>query len=606
MRNFYKIAILFGIAFTVFVAPALSIPLLTAAVAVDAVERGRARRAAAGRTSRLDAYIERRGQRRESRREEERALEARRSRAVEYSPSKGWDVSQLPLDMHADLSGRDRNTASFTCAGIDGLVQGTAKGRDVSYSFVLDDDERAVEVQRKARMYNGGASVERDGTGRFVVTASSAAAINDLAKAAFPRVEHRVEREVAQVRQFRMDGFSSFADALAAFEASRTSLKPMNTFVRISDRVDGGPENVIEGDSYDPVSLPLGSFLINEEEVSRFKGKVRMPARTDDMAAEASDQYVPGEDDRVVLADKDRIRLVDGLRPDITRTIEDDMGRQVALVGPDDRRLAELRPYVVVEGMENLVALLDGGELPEGTAVVLDRDVPRPEPGLFVLELDRTDDVRSLLGVQGEASPAFAARCRAMGVSDEQLEASLLRREVDEYGYGSALLRKGLGVDRMKVNGVPVTELAERVSNERLPKLRRQELERWLNDASKIQSVTITVDAKKGLMRITSVVDDVMKTETKKITEKEARDFANRGKVTKAEMKDLLMQAHPDFFRTYSHGGRALYPDPVRDFIEGRKPKAADEIRKAMAEAKKNTPEKMVRKARRTGMAPSL
>lgn len=606
MRRFSKYLILFGLVAATFLAPALAVPLLTGAVAADAYERSRARRAAEGRASRLDDAVDRASRRRERRREESRSRQAQRSRAVEYSPSKGWDVSQLPLDMHADLSGGEKGAATFTCAGIDGLVTGRAKGRDVSYSFTLDDDTRAEALQRKARMYNGGASVERDGEGRFVVTAASAAAINDLAKAAFPRTEHRMEREVAQVRQYRMDGYASFADALEAFEARRDSLTPVNTFIRVSDRVDGGKADELEGYSYDPVSLPVGSFLINEEELSRFKGTVSLPARTDDVAAAAHDAFDPTEADRVALAEKDRVRLVDGLRRDVTRTFDDELGRPVVLVDTDDAHLASLRPYVLVEGVDALAKVLNDGVLPEGAAVVLDRELPRPGDGLFVLELDRSDDVRSALGVQGEASPAFAARCEAMGITKEQLEASLLRREVDEYGYGSALLRKGLGIDRMKVNGVPVQELAERISNDRLPKLQRKDLESWLNDVSKIQAVSITVDAKKGLMRITSVVDDVTKTETKKLSEKEVRDFANKGKVSKAEMKDLLMQAHPDFFSTYAHAGRALYPDPVKDFLDGRKPRLADDVRKVMAEAKKNTPEKAVRKARRSGLAPSM
>ena len=47
-----------------------------------------------------------------------------------------------------------------------------------------------------------------------------------------------------------------------------------------------------------------------------------------------------------------------------------------------------------------------------------------------------------------------------------------------------------------------VDEIAERMSNDRLTKLDRKTLGQWIEDAGKIESVTLTIDPKMGSVRI--------------------------------------------------------------------------------------------------------
>jgi len=92
-------------------------------------------------------------------------------------------------------------------------------------------------------------------------------------------------------------------------------------------------------------------------------------------------------------------------------------------------------------------------------------------------------------------------------------------------------------------------------------------------------------DRKKEQLVITSTVGSqqnfVTVTERRDLDAAEMEYMATRGAVTKAEARDLLMKMHPDYFETYRReGGRALYHDPLGDFVKGRSPRLAEDVEK--------------------------
>ncbi len=583
----------------VILAPAFSFPVLVGLVAVDVVSRARLRDEMR-RGSRDVAEGEGenpRQRRRERRREQERVLQARRDRAVEYDERRGWDVNQLPFDMKATrLSSPSMGAVSrFECAGIPGLVHARAQGKDVEYSFVLDDAGKAEAVQREAKMHNGAARVERDGDS-FVVKAYNAATINDLAKKAFPPSRHEVQREFVHTRQYVVSGQRSYADALKELRNNHDLYSPVNSFTSVADTVDGVRRVSSNGGPFSPGLLRPGEWVVTEEEVSRYAGQVEVPGNVridEDIIECARDRFVADDASRVTLSDTERVRMSDGTPENVGRYVRMDDGSSLRLYSQDDPAISSLHAYLVCEDVDSMAEVLNQDGIPKGSYLVLDSEAPAKD-GCFVIELDMDDEVRSLLAVQGDASPAFAARCESMGVTKETLEASLLMDAVSRRGYAEVRLRDSVAFDKVRVNGVPVNDLAERLGDERLPALDRKAAADWIRDAALIQSVNITIDAKKAEMRITSCVGDVQKVETRKMTDKEIRDFSRRGEISKAEMKDLLMQVHPDFFRSYSHGGKSVFEDPVRDFIAGQKPKLSPTLGQQMqqAQAKGPKPEK--------------
>ena len=107
------------------------------------------------------------------------------------------------------------------------------------------------------------------------------------------------------------------------------------------------------------------------------------------------------------------------------------------------------------------------------------------------------------------------------------------------------------------------------------------QLWKWSQEAARIESVTYTLDLNRGEMRLNQTVGGVTKTEVIPLSEKDARALKARGDISKSELKDLVMQTHPDFFQIYrgrrgdDGRSRSVFSDPVRAFIEGRKPEKA-------------------------------
>lgn len=597
-RSFFKTLLTLAAVAIVILAPAFTFPLLVGLVAADVVSRSRMRIGArgAGEGERPSLW--------ERRKERKRAIQVRRERAVEYDRRHGWDVNGLPVDMRPTrlCSPGMGDVSFFECAGIPGLVEATAAGKDVEYSFVLKDTGKAADIQREVKMHNGAARLERDGDG-FVVKAYDAATINDLAKKAYPPSRHEVQREFVHTRQYIVGGKSSFADALEEFRRNRDSYSPVNSFSSVADSVDGVRRVSSNGEPFSPGFLLPGEWIVTEEEVSRFAGRVDVPANIlmdEDIIDYAKDRFVADDSTRVSLSDAEKLRLSDGTPERVGRYVVMDDGSSLRLCDSGSLSGHSLHAYLVCDDLDSMAEVLNQDGIPKGTFLVLDSEAPAMD-GRFVIELDLDDETRSLLAVQGDASPAFVARCESMGVSKETLEASLLMDVVDHRGYADVRLRDSVSFDKVRVNGVPVTELADRLADDRLPALDRKGVADWLRDAALVQSVSVTVDAKKAEMRITSRVGDVQKVETRKMTDREIREFSRRGELSKAEMKDLLMQVHPDFFRSYSQGGKSLFEDPVRDFIAGQKPKLSPTLGRQMRQAKEKAPELKPLKKRSAG-----
>lgn len=592
MRNFLKYIVA---PLAVILFPALAAPVLVLAAGAYVYNTYSRRQEALGKENAVDAWFEERVQKRQLRQQEKRTMEARRARAVEYDRKGGWIIGRLPEGMQADFSAVDPNNLGvvpFRCAGIDGLVTGVAKGKDVDYFFKIDDLSKKEAITRKAAIYNGSAKVVMKADGLYV-HADHADAINELAKAAYPESKHVLESEIVFGRHFVVDGCSSFDEAVEKFKANRGAYSCAKTYRFSNDTIDGKLTTAErkEGKPFSGDSLPLGSYVVTEEEVSLYRQEIAVPGnvKTEEEikafvlgASSATSRDEVKDDNRVGL------RWKDGTLNDISRTFKDEDGKELTFHGPDDKLISGSKVYLLCKDMDALSEVLNGGEIPSGSYVVMERNAPAPGPGEFVLELDNDGDVRSLLSVQGGASPAFAARCESMGVSAEQLEASRLCSAIESDGYAALMLKEAVSLDKVKVNGVRVDEIAERMSNGRLTKLDRKTLGQWIEDAGKIQSVTLTVDPKMRMVRITSVVDGVQRLEERPLSEKEMRALGSRGTIPRSELKDLFMQLNPGRFASYSDGkGKCIFENVFEAFLDGKKPVLLEDSRRVKAEARK-------------------
>jgi len=611
MRNFFKYIVA---PLAVILFPALAAPALVLAAGAYVYNTYSRRQEALGKENAVDAWFEERVQKRLLRQQEKQTMEARRARAVEYDRKGGWIIGRLPEGMQADFSAVDPDNPGvvpFRCAGIDGLVKGVAKGKDVDYLFKLDDPSKEEAVARKAALYNGSAKVVKEAGGVYV-HADHADAINELAKAAYPESKHVLESEIVFGRHYVVDGCSSYGEAVEKFKANRGAYTCAETYCFFNDTMDGKLTTAdrSEGKPFGGASLPLGSYVVTEEEVSLYRQEIAVPGnlKTEEEikafvlgASSATSEHEVKDDDRVGL------HLKDGTLKDIPRTFRDLDGKELTLHGPEDKLITGSKVYLVCKDMDTLSEVLNGGEIPSGSYVVMERNAPVPASGEFVLEVDNDGDVRSKLAVQGEASPSFVARCESMGVSAEQLDASRLASAIESDGYAALVLKEAVSLDKVKVNGVRVDEIAERMANDRLTKLDRKTLGQWIEDAGKIEAINLTVDPKAGMVRITSVVDGVQKIEQRPLSEKEMRALGSRGVISRSELKDLFMQLNPGRFASYGDGsGNSIFGDVFQSFVEGRKPVLSEEYRRTRAEARRNSNGLTQGKNQKTGAKHSI
>ena len=581
--------------------------VLPAVIAASVVYNVQQRNIARLQSGGDDSVRETRAMRRQR---EERELRAAREAAVEYSRAEGFDVTKMPVDMIADMSSLHKGNRGvsmyFECAGIRDLVRGVGVGDDVTYSFLTKDREAVARVQEKLRYYRGAATVKADPDreGTFLVEASNAKAINDLAKVAFPKRTLPVEDSIVTTRQWVMPGCKSYDEAVEKLRSIRLynpDYEPDYTKVE-SVRNAGGRDFVSSSGTLmsDGCPLPVGSFVVSEVESSSGKVDVQVPGNLPD--EEARIDFARTNADFSSVDFKRKTVQHDGTPKDVRRTVYDDMGYQITLHKAKEVEASTNRAYMVFSSEEALMSVLNGpdGVLPKGTFVSYGAPpAPAAAGGRspYVLEFDVDSQMLSKLELQGAASPALAARVKEAGYTKEDLDASVMFAEVYRDGHASLRTVKEVGLDRARVNGVPVMELVDRMGRTDYGKLDEEDLKNWLDDASRIRAVNVKVDAASKEICVTTVTGTSVETTRKPLDDRQFAALAARGAFSKTEMKDLVMAMHPERFKTYAVGDKSLFAAALDDFIAGRKPRTNKEIVEQM---------KTRKQARRKGVEPPV
>ena len=253
--------------------------------------------------------------------------------------------------------------------------------------------------------------------------------------------------------------------------------------------------------------------------------------------------------------------------------------------------LSGLKASVYLDSVEEASAFLSGGVIPAGSFLVVDREGVSVPDGKIAVDVEMDGDLLSKVALQGEASPSLVSKMESLGVSQDRYKAAVLEQMASGPGC-TVILEEAVDAVRAKISGVRIGEIGDRLANARLPQLEGEDMQRWLKDAAAIQAVSITVDAKRGELRVDTVVNNVHRAETRKLTDSEVMALSARGRISKAEMKDIVMQLHPDIFKTYSVGGKSLFVDPLDDYIRGRSPRTSAEVLKEKAALRKAEGEK--------------
>lgn len=520
-----------------------------------------------------------------------------------------WDLRSLPLDMYPTIGICDNNNAMFSCCGVENVVYGSVTrdllGRQkAEFSMVIKDQSKAQDVADTiARNGLLGTKVVRMGSDEFKVVSDNAVDISTLVKQFYPPRSFEVAREVSTTRQFVVSGCATYEDALKEFKENRHRYgKPDSVLVESQNIIDGHREpKVSSGFGLEPQELPLGSFVINETTSEYFSRNVTVNGGVDmtdeAMRSDAAAAVSFVADDKVEDRCSHEPSYSNGLQGQKVASMIEIDGEKVELLRRDSSRLAMTGAciYVPFTSQEELLSVLSGKASLKGRMVLLDKEAPELRDGEFLLKVPADAGLLSSLRLRGTESEDLLGRYGHLGITGEDIDRTLVCRDIDKYGYVSAEVSGDVDLSRALVNNVPAGELNDRLSRlvkeGRADSLNDKGAETWLREAQLIKSVKMDLDFRNRRLILTSIVQSDgaynTKSEYKELTMQQMDRLSRQGAASQAELKDLVMRLHPDFFSLYQNpDGSSRYEDPILDFVQGRSPKVRETKKAEASEAK--------------------
>lgn len=517
---------------------------------------------------------------------------------VYYSPKKGWLVESLPMGMTPRLEKTDSKELFIDACGIDKCIKATrGKGDEVTFTFGCSA-KQAASLQEWCAGKNLPCSMTVLPDGSVQVLSPDAGCILSLAGVAFPQKEMKVEREVTSVREYCVSGVRSYEEAVHKLKTMEPKPQPDNIYNETKLTV--GDKVFVDRDQ-DPLkasltTLPAGTFIVCMGTRDTDTDLIRVPSSVKD--GEDLKRFAGDQLQKISVHDSSRTDLsvtFDGTLENVSRFVGLEDGKRFDFVSRESVSFADegLKAYAVLSSEQDFRSVLDDGVIKQGTFVSVGKE--RPE-GKYVVEIGIADpETLSQFKVIEPLPAGVREAADRAGIDKEDFRLSHIRYEVAKDGYANSVTKSDISLGRAAINGVPLQEISDRLSNERLPALDGKGLETWIDDASQIESVDMKVDTRKNLLTVVSRVrGGSSRTDERPLTDSEIREFEKRGKISKAELKDLLMQTNPGYFESYravrssaSAPARSIYHDAVSDFITGHKPRLASESAGASKSVKK-------------------
>lgn len=394
-----------------------------------------------------------------------------------------------------------------------------------------------------------------------------------------PQVECRVQRTVESVNQYRIEGCKSTEEAIEKLKALKGhgAIRPLNSFIRVSDVVNGkGLNDSISGSPIVPEKIEPGVYLINESMTTKGAGTVTVDSLSDkdetyDAAAVRFDLNAPTS----TVERRDEEPSYSNAKGD--RNLPQYMKRN----GEDNckRVCGETIGNEVVNGsiilrFSSEKELADAMAHPEkfvGHMVLFDDDIPAAGKGEYVLTIPGNAETLKSLEIVDGSDKKLLSDYACSGLTPEEANLSALLHEYRSDGYVSARLTSKFDLSNAMINGVPKEDFDTLTNQDRIKTRSAAEREQWLQDAALVRSVDMKIDIKKRELVVSSSITTPTsvenRTERRRLTDEQIYDLSGRD-ISNAEMKDLLMKMYPDRFNTYKD--KSVAADLLSAFIDSK------------------------------------
>ena len=513
-------------------------------------------------------------------------------RDLYYTKHDGWKVEELPHHLSVSAADRRSPDAVMDLAGMKGLVMAHHGQEGASFELRLRDGAKVEDVARQIEEKKYNAAIRRLENGTVVVVSDDPHAIASLGMTAYPFRGVDYRRELTHERQYVVSGCSSYDEALEKFRKNPEAYDVVNSRVSMRESIDGRPvSESVSGELLDKVSvrsLPTDAFIITEASVVKEGASVMVPG--DLIGAKEISEYASVKASGMRKEDMQTERTVsysDGMPEGLVKKdgVAASIDNSVSASSVDAIISSDVVVYLRCNSAEELERIARTGKLPAGCQAFVGKVPPVPSGDTFVVSMP-LKEVRDVLS------------CSSNGTrKPEDAEYKEMSRLISGGVPVEVTLRDDIASDRLSIgtNGagtLPLKELHDRLNHPGMDGLETERVGTWVKEASRIESVNINVDTLTNTMYVTSQVNGIKKTEKVELTREEAlamhERLRNEGGYWSVEKKDVLMQSHPDFFKTYravrssaSVQPKSIYKDPLRDFLSGRAPE-----RRVLAKAK--------------------
>lgn len=522
-----------------------------------------------------------------------------------------WNIHSFPLDMYPTVGMFNSENAMFSCCGIENIVHARVTrdllGRQrAEFRMQIRDEKKAQDVAETiARSGIIGTRVMRSDENTFELISDNAVDINTLVKQFYPPRSFEVAREMLTTRQFVVSGCSCYEDALKEFKKNRDRYQnPVATMVTYQNIIDGHREpKISSGDGYNVDMLPAGVYVINETTMDYYSKNVSVNGGVDmtdeamrsDAALAAHFTLEDKVEDRSSMEPK-YSNALEGRTPARTITLD---GESVEVMFEGNAKMSQTGAamYIAFSSRDELLEVISGEKPLTGRMVLVDTQRPDIGKDEFLLELPADSDLFTSLQLRGSQADVISERVEDLSVSRKDIERTLICHELNRSKYVSAELVREPDLSKAFVAGVPADQFLYRMQDmvecgkaEAIKSVQRTN--EWLADAALIKQASLEVDLRRRELVLTSTVqkDGVIyeKREACKLSQDQLEKVSRMGDVPEAELRDLVMRLHPDFFTVYCNSdGTSRYANPIQDFIEGRMPRLTKAVEKEKRQEKK-------------------